>query len=332
MIKKPNILVVGSFVMDQIAITNNFPREGETILGRKFQIAPGGKGANQAVQAAKLGANVTMVGKIGKDENGQKMIDVCRMSGINTNHVLIDDNEKTGCSVIVLEEKPDHTTANRIIVIPGANMTIKVEEVFFLREMIWKFDMVVLQQEIPMEVNEIVCQYAYEAGVPIMLNPAPSAAIPDSILNKVTFLSPNEQEAENLTGFSLSGLSQVDLLDRAGVCASSIVDKGPKNVIITLGVMGAIYKSSTDRFFSPAIDRIQVVDPTAAGDSFVAAFCCAICTGMNVKDALCFANHTAALTVSKLGAMPSLPSLDSVELLLKTGGYSFTGLDVLKQN
>lgn len=329
MSKKPNILVVGSFVMDQTALTEVFPREGETVLGKHFQTAPGGKGANQAVQAARLGANVTMVGKVGNDENGQRLIEVCKAAGINTSYVMIDELEKTGCSVIILEEKPDKSTANRIIVIPGANMSIKPEEVDFLKDRIIDYDMVILQQEIPMEVNDRVCRFAHDAGVPVMLNPAPSADTPNSILQRVTFLSPNEQEAENLTGFSLSGSSAADVIAKASTCAGSIVDKGPKNVIITLGDVGSIYHDAVDCLFSPAVHELAVIDPTAAGDSFVAAFCYAICNGLEVKEALCFANHTAALTVSKMGAMPSLPSLDAVETLLVRRGYQYAAPDPL---
>ena len=134
--RKPKILVVGSFVMDQIATTTVFPREGQTVLGGTFSKAPGGKGANQAVQMARLGADVTMVGKLGHDSNGEDMLRVCRKAGIHTEHVLYDDELPSGCSVIILEEKPGSQTVNRIIVLSGSNMSITPEDVEFLKEKI----------------------------------------------------------------------------------------------------------------------------------------------------------------------------------------------------
>ena len=151
--KKPKILVVGSFVMDQIVTTRVFPRQGQTILAERFNKAPGGKGANQAVQMARLGAQVTMCGKLGHDANGDEMRRTCEEAGIDTSCILYDDSAASGCSVIILEEQPNGGTENRILVVPGANMTITPEDVAFLKDRIAEFDLVVLQLEIPMEIN-----------------------------------------------------------------------------------------------------------------------------------------------------------------------------------
>ena len=151
--KKPKILVVGSFVMDQIVTTDVFPLQGQTVLAKTFRKAPGGKGANQAVQMARLGAEVTMCGKLGRDGNGQEMLAVCRDAGIRTEHILFDDRFASGCAVIILEERENQSTENRILVIPGSNMTIAPADVAFLKDTVSDYDLVVLQLEIPMEIN-----------------------------------------------------------------------------------------------------------------------------------------------------------------------------------
>lgn len=206
--KKPKILVVGSFVMDQIVTTRVFPRQGQTILAERFNKAPGGKGANQAVQMARLGAQVTMCGKLGHDANGDEMRRTCEEAGIDTSCILYDDNAASGCSVIILEEQPNGGTENRILVVPGANMTITPEDVAFLKDRIAEFDLVVLQLEIPMEINTIVAKYAHDKGVPVMLNPAPSAPLPEELLACLTYLSPNEHEARDLSGVAIGPRGQ----------------------------------------------------------------------------------------------------------------------------
>lgn len=314
--KKPNILVVGSFVMDQIVTTDIFPRQGQTILAKTFRKAPGGKGANQAVQMARLGANVTMVGKLGHDGNGQEMLAVCREAGICTDYVCYDDTAASGCAVIILEEKENASTENRIMVIPGANMTFQPEDVAFLEETIGDYDLVVLQLEIPMEINVLVAKYAHAKGVPVMLNSAPSAPLPPELLECLAYISPNEHEAQDLTGVVIGhDGNQVDV-EAVKAAATILNGKGVQNVLITLGSAGAALVSGGAFYHSPAVAGVQAVDPTAAGDSFVGAFCVAVCSGMDFGSALCFANHTAALTVSKMGAMPSLPTLEQVKMTL----------------
>lgn len=313
MIRKPNILVVGSFVMDQIVTTDIFPRQGQTILAKTFRKAPGGKGANQAVQMARLGANVTMCGKLGRDSNGQEMLAVCREAGIRTEHICYDDHEASGCAVVILEESPGKSTENRIMVIPGSNMTFTPEDVAFLEDTIDQYDLVLLQLEIPMCVNTVVAKYAHAKGVSVMLNSAPSAPLPEELLACLTYISPNEHEAEDLTGVHIAhegGQVDVQAVKAAG---AMLQKKGVKNVLITLGSAGAALMKDGEFYMSPAVPGVKAVDPTAAGDSFVGAFCVAICSGMDPTAALRFANHTAALTVARMGAMPSLPMLNEVE-------------------
>ena len=310
--KTPKILVVGSFVMDQIVTTDVFPRQGQTILAKTFRKAPGGKGANQAVQMARLGADVTLFGKLGHDANGAEMRAVCEEAGINTEHISYDDNAASGCAVIILEEKPGQSTENRIMVIPGSNMTITPDDVAFLEEKIAEYDLLVLQLEIPMEINTLVASYARKKGVPVMLNPAPSDNIPKELLSCVTFISPNEHEAKDLTGIDIPHDGADFDKEAVMKAAKAMQNQGVANVLITLGSAGAVLVEGDKLYVSPAVKEVQAVDPTAAGDSFVGAFCVATCRGMEPEDALRFANNTAAITVTAIGAMPSLPKLDRV--------------------
>lgn len=328
--KRPKILVVGSFVMDQIAITEVVPREGQTVLGKTFQKAPGGKGANQAVQAARLGSDVTMVGKLGHDANGEEMIKVCKEAGINVSHVLYDDELASGCAVIILQEKPGEGRQNRILVIPGTNMAITPEDVAFLKEDVKNYDIVILQLEIPMEINEIVAKYAYDAGVPVMLNSAPSAPLSDELLACLTFISPNETEIEDMTGVHIEHVGNDVNMDDVRKAAGILRGKGVKNVLVTMGSAGAFLINDDGEFYGPCATGVKVADPTAAGDSFVGAFCSGVCCGWDMETVIRFANHTAAITVSRMGAMPSLPTLDMVEAGMKERGLEVPDTSALR--
>ena len=215
MLKKPNILVVGSFMMDLIASTKRAPNSGETVIGLKFQTAPGGKGANQAVQCARLGAHVTMVGQVGDDAFGKIMTDTAAAAGVDVSHVSVDPQESSGVGHITLEVT-EHGAQNRITVCPGANFTITVDDVAWLREEIGRFDLVMMQFELPMEVIEAVAQWAHDAGVPVMINPAPAAPMSDRLLACATYLSPNEHEAAILAGHSIDVSNGINMEDVAG--------------------------------------------------------------------------------------------------------------------
>lgn len=301
----PRILVVGSLVMDLICSTPRFPQSGETVIGTDFHTASGGKGANQAVQAALLGAEVSMLGKVGQDDFGKQMIASLSAAGVNTEKILCSKTRPSAIGNIQLE-CTSAGTANRILVIPGANMDITEDDIICLKQTIRQFDMVVLQLEIPMEINVAVARIAHQSGVPVMLNSAPSAPLSEELLSCLTYLSPNEHEASDLTGI------EVRDIDSARQAAECLMEKGVKNVLITLGSKGAVFANKDVFLHSPCVDYGPVVDPTAAGDSFIGAFCTAICLGVAPKEALVFANHTAGITVSRMGAQPSLPKLCEV--------------------
>ncbi|MBE6641905.1 MAG: ribokinase [Ruminococcaceae bacterium] len=319
--KKPKILVTGSFVMDNIVSTEVFPNSGQSIIGTGFRKAPGGKGANQAVQAARLGADVTMFGKVGLDNDGDVLLDTCKEAGVDVSAVLRDSSTHTGCAAVLLEEVPGESTKNRIIIVPGANMKITEEETAAIRARIADFDMVMLQLEIPMEINLAVAKCAYEAGVPVMLNPAPSAPLPPELLKYLAFISPNEHEAADLTGITIGHDGHEANYGDVRLAASKLMDMGVKNVLITLGSAGAVLFADGKEYRSPCASGITAVDPTAAGDSFIGAFCYGTCSGWERDKVLTFANHTAALTVSAMGAMPSLPHYNEVCKLLKDRGF-----------
>ena len=328
--KKPKILVVGSFVMDLIVCTEKFPGSGETVLGKDFRTAPGGKGANQAVQAARLGAEVTMVGKVGSDDFGRRLIASCREAQIHTESIAVDPEKPSAVGNILLEVGEHKESKNRIIVVPGANMAIVPEDVAFLKEEIRQYDMVVLQQEIPAEINELVAGYAAAKGVPVMLNPAPSAPISDRMFSCLTYISPNEHEAADLTGVKIRKEGKTVNQDDLKAAVEVLLGKGISNVVITLGNSGVVSANKYEWIYQPCIDVVEVQDPTAAGDSFVGAFATAICSGLSRNQALIFANYTATLTVSRMGAQPSLPFLEEVVGLMSSQQESRVDVSLLQ--
>lgn len=331
MLKKPKILVVGSFMMDLIASTRQAPKSGETVIGLKFQTAPGGKGANQAVQCARLGAQVTMVGQVGDDAFGRIMTDTAKASGVDVSHVTVDQNESSGVGHIVLEVT-EHGAQNRITVCPGANFTLTVEDVAWLKDEIRNYDLVMMQFELPMAVVEAVAQWAHDAGVIVMINPAPAAPMSDKLLSCATYISPNEHEAAILANHSIDVSNGINFED-VDIVSKAFQARGVENLIITMGDNGSVVAGKDGIHHTDCVRMPHVADPTAAGDSFVAAFCTGLCAGLPQGEALAFASHTAAITVSRMGAMPSLPTIGEVqELLVERGyqGFDPKELDALK--
>lgn len=323
MLKKPNILVVGSLMMDLIASTKRVPNSGETVIGLKFQTAPGGKGANQAVQCARLGAHVTLVGQIGDDAFGKIMTDTAAAAGVDISHVSVDQNESSGVAHITLEVT-EHSAQNRITVCPGANFTLTVEDVAWLKNEIGNYDLVMMQFELPMPVIEAVAQWAHDAGVVVMINPAPAAPLSDRLLSCATYLSPNEHEAAILANHSIDISNGINFED-VEIVSKAFQARGVENLIITMGENGSVMVGKGGIHHVDCVKMEHVADPTAAGDSFVAAFCTGLTAGLPQREALAFASHAAAITVSRMGAMPSLPTVSEVQNLLRERGY--TGFD-----
>ena len=330
--RKPRILVVGSFVMDVIAATEKIPGSGQTVYGKSFHMAPGGKGANQALQCARLGAEVTMVGAVGDDLFGQQLLEPLRAAGMDISHVVVHQGIHSGVGHVTLEVT-EHTAQNRIVVIPGANRTLTVEEVSWVQDAVSGFDMVLLQLEVPIEVNRAVAHWARKAGVPVILNPAPATELDGELMSLVSYLIPNEQEASQETHLPLhfdgNGPRDEDLRAIAG----TLREQGVEHVIITLGGYGSAVAEASGPRYIPCVRMEHVADPTAAGDSFVGALSAALAVGLTEDEALTFASHTAAITVSRLGAMPALPTLPEVmDLIRERGGVDFdlSPLDALR--
>lgn len=332
MYHKPRILVVGSFVMDVIATTERVPKSAQTVYGKSFHMAPGGKGANQALQCARLGAEVTMMGCVGNDLFHELLLETPRAAGVDVSRVIVRNGISCGVGHVTLEVT-EHTAQNRIVVIPGANQTLTVEEVAWIRDEIGTYDMVLLQLEVPLEVNRAVARWARDAGVPVMLNPAPATDLDEELLSLVTYLTPNEQEASMETGLPLGTDGSGPLKEDLQKIAAALWAKGVENVIITLGGAGSAVVKADSIQYIPCVHMDHIADPTAAGDSFVGALSVGLSVGLTQEQSLNFASHTAAITVSRMGAMPSLPTLEEVIALLKEReykGFDLSILDVLK--
>ena len=317
--KQPRILVVGRFVMDVIATTEQVPKSSQTVYGKSFHMAPGGKGANQALQCARLGADVTMMGCVGDDLFGKELLAVPQAAGVDVSRVVVREGVYSGVGHVTLEVT-DHTAQNRIVVISGANRTLTVEEVAWIRQEIRSYDMVLLQLEVPLEVNRAVAGWAKEAGVPVMLNPAPATDLDDTLLRLVSYLTPNEQEASMETGIPLGQDENGPKKEDLQKIAAALWSRGVENVIMTLGSSGSAIVGADSIRYIPCVHMDHVADPTAAGDSFVGALSVGLTAGLSQEDALRFASYTAAITVSRMGAMPSLPTLEEVLALMKERG------------
>lgn len=333
MLKKPKILVVGSFMMDLISSAPRVPNMGETVTGFDFRTAPGGKGSNQAIQCARLGADVTMVGCVGDDAFGKELLASSAAAGVDVSRVKISAERATGVADIQLQVT-ERGAQNRILIVPGANYDLRPEDLEWLREGVKEYDLMMLQLEIDMETICFAAACAKAAGVPVMLNPAPAAPMPEKLLACATWLSPNEHEAALLAGMPPIHADE-NGVDQSGLAAvaAALREKGVKKVMITLGGNGSVVCSADGIRATACVRMPEVKDPTAAGDSFVAAFCTGVTAGLPEKEALAFASHAAAITVSRMGATPSLPTLDEVQALLRErnyGGFDPAALDVLK--
>lgn len=303
--QKAKILVVGSFMMDLVVRTPRVPENGETIIGTSFNRFPGGKGANQAVAAARLGGAVTMAGKVGSDDFGDEFLSVLASEGINTAYILRDSQAATGVGFITL----DHAGNNRIVVVPGANLQYSVQDLAQIESLIKDSDILIMQLEMDMSVIEHAVELAGRYQVPVILNPAPARALNDELLRGVTYLTPNETEAEILTGVKVTSI------DRAKEAAEALLEKGVKTVVLTLAEKGALVASNAGATHVSGFS-VQPVDTVAAGDAFNGAFAVAISKGKSLVEACRFANAVGAIAVTRPGAIPSLPSAAEVERFL----------------
>ena len=296
------IVVIGSCNTDMVINMERLPLPGETLLGGKFFMNPGGKGANQAVAAARLGGKVTFIAKVGNDPFGIRSIDQYKAEGIGTKHVLIDKEQPSGVALILVDAYGE----NSIAVASGANAHLLPADIDHAQKTVEEGDILLMQLETPMETIEHAALIAKQAGRKVILNPAPAHPLPESLLRCLYMLIANETEAEYISG------TQITDMDSVARAADIICNKGVENVVITLGAKGAFIKEKATYHQVPAL-KVKAVDATAAGDTFCGAVCVALAEGKGITEAVEFANRAAAITVTRMGAQSSLPYRREVE-------------------
>jgi ribokinase len=290
------ILVIGSSNTDMVIKTDNLPSPGETVLGGTFFMNPGGKGANQAVAAARLGGKVTFVTKIGKDLFGNQTIGVLKKEGIDTRNIVRDEKLPSGVALITVNVSGE----NNIVVAPGSNGNLLPEDISGNHFSPGSFKILLLQLEIPIMTVEYAALTAAENGIKVILNPAPAQKLHDYLLKHTWLITPDVTEAGILTGIKVHNESSAE------IAATAFQKKGVKNVIITMGEKGAFVKSDEFTGMIPGIN-VNAIDTTAAGDVFNGALAVALAEGSGLEDAVHFANKAAAISVTRLGAQASAP-------------------------
>lgn len=296
--------------MDFVVEVNKMPLPGETILGKNFTLVPGGKGANQAYALGKLGANVSMLGAVGKDEYGDKLLENLNSVNVNTNNIIKIDNVNTGCAFINVDESGE----NSIVVIGGANKKISEQMILDNINTIEESDIIIMQLEIPLEIVTLVSKIAKEKGKLIILDPAPAVSnIPIELLSNVDIIKPNETEIQILSGIETK--SEEDIV----TAARNLINKGVKVVIVTLGDKGSILitKESVQHFSS--LD-VNAIDTTAAGDSFTAALSKSLLDGKSLEEAIKFGHLVSSIVVTRKGAQTSIPNEAEISTFLQSRG------------
>ncbi len=304
------VVVVGSSNTDMVVPVPHIPGVGETVLGEDLIIAPGGKGANQAVAAARLGAEVVFIGAVGSDDFGQKAIKGLKADGIDTSYIKIVDGTPSGVALIMV----DPSGNNSIAVSPGANSRLFPEDIELSSTALQNARIMLTQLEVPLDTVATALELGRKMGCVTMLNPAPAPAtgLPSDIISQVDMITPNEVEARALVGRDMP----------AEDLAKALLDLGVKTVILTLGERGALV-AQQDKLVAMEPFVVSPVDTTAAGDAFSGALAVAIAEGLELIDAVRFANAAAALSVTKMGAQPSMPTRAELETFLSR--YQISG-------
>lgn len=300
--EKKGVLVVGSSNMDLVVTVKRFPDPGETIFGNRFEMFPGGKGANQAVCAARLGCKTIFIGKMGNDNFNEKLSQTMTESGVDLSNLFVDEKEHTGTALITVESSGQ----NQIIVISGSNMKLTPEDIESKSFLFEETSVVLTQLEIPIETVIRTAILAKQNDALFILNPAPAASIPENLFPLIDFITPNENELELLTGIAISDNNSIE---RA---AKLLLHKGIKNVIVTLGNRGCMLINESVTKIYPVI-KVKVIDSTAAGDAFNGALASSLSEEHSIDEAIEFANKVASVAVTRMGAQSSMPYLNEIK-------------------
>jgi ribokinase len=304
---QPSIVVVGSSNTDMIIRLDRLPRAGETVLGGEFMTAAGGKGANQAVAAARAGGKVSFIARLGGDRLGDQALAIFVKDGINVKHVSRDRRAASGAALIFVAAHGE----NSIAVAAGANDRLSPQHVRRARLVIARAQVLLMQLETPLPTIEAAARLAVSNGTRVILNPAPARQLPDRLLRRVSILTPNELEAESLTGIRIKGYTD------AARAAQRLRQRGVETVIVTLGARGALIADGQSAELVRSF-KVHAVDTTAAGDVFNGALAAALSQGQRLRDAVRFANAAAALSVTCMRAQPSAPRRLAIERFMKS--------------
>jgi ribokinase len=307
--KQVRVVVEGSLIFDFMTKAKALPRVGQALLGTGFTMGSGGKGANQAVQLARLGADVCMIGRIGVDFMGDFLLEKLNAEKIDTSFIIRDKESSTSICAIHVDEQG----RNDIIVVPLANSRCCAPDVDVAEKRIAEADIVLTQLETTNEAMEKTVELGVKYGKRVVLNPAPASPVRSEILKKVFLVTPNENEAEEITGIMQGDYPAEEWRKRA---ASSLHEQGAKNVILTLGEAGAYYSSEGKELFVKAF-TVKPEDSTAAGDAFNGALCYALAVGKSMEEAIVWGNAAGALAVSKIGSQSSLCNMEELSAFLK---------------
>lgn len=307
--ERPKVCVVGSSMIDLISKVPRLPKLGETLVGHAFHMGYGGKGANQAVMAARLGAQVTMVTKLGRDVFGERTLKNYQEQGIDTTHIMFDESRFSGVAPIFV----DDNARNFIVIVPGANLGLSPDDARCVRGVILSADLLVCQLEVPAETTLEAFRIAKSGGVRTILNPAPAAPISDELLSLADICAPNETETELLTGMPVHTLADAEAAARA------LLGRGAGTVILTLGERGALVVNTDMVSHVPAVS-VQAVDPTGAGDAFIGSLAVYLGQGLPLDMAVGRANAVAALSVTRIGTQVSFPQREEADAFLAQHG------------
>ncbi len=302
-----SIIIFGSINIDLITTTPRLPMPGETINGNNFFTAGGGKGANQAVAASRLGIPTKIVGRVGKDNFGAELLASLQANNVDTANVVIDDNIQTGVAVITV----DGSGENTIIVVPGANYNVNYADVERLKNLFIGTNILLLQLEIPVEIAMKAAKVAQEMGVKVILDPAPFPDnFPTDFYGLIDIITPNEIEASQLVGFPVNNQ------ETATVAAIELCQRGVKNVVVKIGAKGVVCATAEETFFQPAF-TVKAIDTVAAGDAFNGGLAAALDTGLSLKEAVKWGAANGALCVTKSGAQPAMSDRETFDNFLQ---------------